>query len=97
MRGKTSYVIIDSTKSGIKFRTDVLTKANAEFMSASTKYDAHQQHIVEEIVRVAAGFVPRLLSVADLVSRLDCLTSSAVAAQAGGVHTYIRRVGNDIF
>ncbi len=62
-------------------RTPRLEELNSDFSDVTRQYEAQQGYIVEEILQIGVGFAAKFVDLADILSRLDCLVSLAVAAQ----------------
>lgn len=62
LRNKKNYTVIDSNKSGVRFRNSKLTEINEEYLEARNKYMSQQKSVVSEIIGIAGAFVIFLLS-----------------------------------
>ncbi len=80
LRQKKGVRVFDSTKAGVKFRTPPIETLNGEFEELDKSYEMHQQYIVDEILQIAEGYGVHLLNLYNILSKLDCLVSFAVAA-----------------
>ncbi|XP_066599246.1 DNA mismatch repair protein Msh2 [Prorops nasuta] len=80
LRNKKNYTIIDSNKSGVRFRNNKLNDLNNEFIIARDKYLVQQKTVVSEIIDIAAGYSTPLKSIGTVIATLDVLTAFALAA-----------------
>merc|ERR1719150_2188776 len=80
VRGNKNYSIIEANKSGIKFRNGKLEQLNETFSDLTSRYEAQQKSIVQEMVGISAGYSDPMASLAGLLSRLDVVTGLAVSA-----------------
>jgi hypothetical protein len=53
-RSKSGILIVDSSKSGMRFRNKDLESMNKEYRSLSDDYEKQQKSIVEEILQIAS-------------------------------------------
>lgn len=56
-------MIVDSAKSGIKFRTSKLNVLNSDYQSLLDGYYTQQEAVLSEILDIAATFAKTLLAV----------------------------------
>ncbi|XP_043280096.1 DNA mismatch repair protein Msh2 isoform X2 [Venturia canescens] len=89
LRNRKNYTIIDSNKSGVRFRNSKLTEINEEYLDARNKYMSQQKAVVSEIIEIAAGYSAPVKSIGSLIGNLDVLTAFAVAA-VGATKQYVR-------
>lgn len=80
LRKNNKYRILDTVKGGVRFTTEALDNLNQEFLSAQERYDEQQQSIVEEVIRVALGYLNSFTRLNNSIAELDCLLAFAVAA-----------------
>lgn len=80
LREKKEYRTIDTLKGGVRFTNDDLEDLNNEFLQAKDEYEVKQQSIVEEVVRVALGYMASFTRLNTNLAELDCLLSFAIAA-----------------
>lgn len=80
LRKNNKYRILDAVKGGVRFTTDALDHLNQEFLSAQERYDEQQQSTVEEVIRVALGYLNSFTRLNNSIAELDCLLAFAVAA-----------------
>lgn len=53
LRNKKQYTILDSNKSGVRFRSNKLSDLNDEYVNARDKYTVEQKKVVAEIIEIA--------------------------------------------
>lgn len=80
LRGNKKYKTIDTLKGGVRFTNDQLEDLNNDFLRAKDDYEETQQSIVEEVIRVAVGYLASFTRLNNNIAELDCLLSFAVAA-----------------
>ncbi|KAG7201856.1 hypothetical protein KM043_004574 [Ampulex compressa] len=80
LRNKKNYTILDSNKSGVRFRNNKLNELNDEFIAARDKYVTEQKKVVAEIIEIAAGYSNPIKSIGTIIACLDVLTAFAAAA-----------------
>ena len=80
LRKHKNLIILDSAKSGLKFRTPALERLNSEYQGHHKAYMGHQEIVMKEILEIAFGFAKLLLDLGRKVSELDCLISLASSA-----------------
>lgn len=80
LRKNNQFRILDAVKGGVRFTTEALDSLNQDFLSAQERYDEQQQSIVEEVIRVALGYLNSFQRLNQSISELDCLLAFAVAA-----------------
>ena len=80
LRKHKNLIVLDSAKSGLKFRTAALERLNSEYQTLHKSYLAHQEIVMKEILEIAWGFAKLLLDLGRKVSELDCLVSLATSA-----------------
>lgn len=80
LRKNNKYRILDVVKGGVRFTTETLSDLNEEFLRAKEEYEEQQKSIVDEVIRVALGYLKSLTRLNHLAAELDCLLSFAVAA-----------------
>lgn len=89
LRKNKNYRILDAIKGGVRFTTDKLSSLNDDFVQTRENYEEQQKSIVEEVIRVALGYLPALTTLNNIIAQLDCLISFAVAAESAPV-PYVR-------
>lgn len=80
LRKNNKYRILDAIKGGVRFTTDHLSDLNDEFLRGKEEYEEQQKSIVEEVVRVALGYLGSFTRLNHSIAQLDCLLSFAIAA-----------------
>jgi len=85
VRGNKNYTIIEANKSGIKFRNGKLEQLNETFADLSSKYEEQQKSIVAEMVSISSGYGEPMTNLGNIISRLDVVTSLAMAAVSAPV------------
>lgn len=53
LRNKKQYTILDSNKSGVRFRSNKLNELNDEYIATRDRYTVEQKKVVTEIVEIA--------------------------------------------
>ena len=53
MRNNKKYIIVDTNKSGVRFRNSALLDLNSEYMRVRDRYTEHQKAVVTEIIKIA--------------------------------------------
>lgn len=89
LRKNNKYKTIDAIKGGIRFTNDRLSDLNTDFIEAKSAYEEHQKGIVEEVVKIALGYLGPLTCLNNEIAQLDCLVSFAIAAVTAP-ESYIR-------
>ena len=87
VRGNKNYHIIESNKSGVKFRNGKMEQLSETFFEISKRYEEQQSSIVSEMVGVSSGYCDTMSHLGSIISRLDVILSFAVSAVA---HQYCR-------
>ncbi|CAK9806196.1 DNA mismatch repair protein Msh2 [Anthophora quadrimaculata] len=80
LRNKKQYTILDSNKSGVRFRSNKLNDLNDDYIAARDKYIGEQKKVVAEIVEIAAGYSSSVKAIGNILASLDVLTAFASAA-----------------
>jgi len=80
VRGNKNFTIIESNKSGIKFRNSRLEQLNDSHSDLTKKYEDQQKSIVNEMVAISSGYMDPMTHLGKIISKLDVLVSLAVAA-----------------
>ncbi|XP_050300026.1 DNA mismatch repair protein Msh2 [Anthonomus grandis grandis] len=91
LRQAKSYKIIDAVAGGVRFNTEKLIILNEEYSSLNEKYEELQKELVDEMIKVAAGYADTVKSINVILATLDVLTSFAIAATSAKV-PYVRPV-----
>jgi len=80
IRNNKSLTILESNKSGIKFRDSRLDTLAEEFASLTASYSEQQKTIVDEIVSIASGYSSPLHHLGSVISRLDVILAFSLVA-----------------
>jgi len=56
LRNKKHYIILDSNKTGVRFRNNKLNELNDDFIIARDKYLEKQKDVIAEIVGIAGSY-----------------------------------------
>jgi DNA mismatch repair protein MSH2 len=80
LRKNSNYKIIDTARGGCRFNSEKLVDLNAKYTTVKEAYEEQQKDIVEEVVKVAAGYLGPLTNLNHNLAQLDCLTSFAEVA-----------------
>lgn len=80
LRGKKKYSIFDALKGGVRFTSDILKDLNEEYAEAKEQYEQQQESIVQEIIRVALGYLGSFTRMNNIIAEIDCFLSFAIAA-----------------
>ncbi|XP_050584471.1 DNA mismatch repair protein Msh2 isoform X1 [Bombus affinis] len=80
LRNKKQYIILDSNKSGVRFRSNKLNDLNDEYIVARDKYTVEQKKVVTEIIEIAAGYSSTIKAIGNVLASLDVLTAFASVA-----------------
>lgn len=80
LRGNKKYRQIDTLKGGVRFTNESLEDLNKEFVDVKDAYEEQQQVIVDEVIRVALGYLGTFTRLNNHIAELDCLLSFAIAA-----------------
>jgi len=89
IRNNKSLIILESNKSGIKFRDATLDNLADEFSNLTKSYDEQQKTIVDEIVSIASGYSDPLHHLGSVISRLDVIVAFSLLASTSA-SPYIR-------
>lgn len=80
LRANKKYKKIDALKSGCRFTNDELENLNEDFLQSKQEYEEQQESIVEEVIKVASGYLGTFTRLNNQIAELDCLLSFAIAA-----------------
>lgn len=80
LRNKKQYIILDSNKSGVRFRSNKLNDLNDEYIGIRDKYIMEQKKVVAEIIEIAAGYSNTIKAIGNVLASIDVLTAFASAA-----------------
>ena len=96
IRGRSSYLEIQTQKNGVYFTTKRLQSFRREFDQLTNTYNRTQASLVAEVVGVAASYAPVLERLAAVIAHLDVIVSLAhvaVHAPVGYVRPAIHERG----
>ncbi|XP_074662537.1 DNA mismatch repair protein Msh2-like [Tubulanus polymorphus] len=83
IRNNKKYITIDTNKNGVRFHNTSLRQLNNDYLVAKEQYNEQQKSVVSEIVSIAAGYIEPMVSLNDIIAKLDVLVSFGhVAASA---------------
>lgn len=80
LRKNNKYHILDAIKGGVRFTSDKLTALNDDFIRSRDEYEDQQKTIVDEVIRVALGYLGSLTRLNNYIAQVDCFLSFAIAA-----------------
>lgn len=89
LRKNNKFRTLDAIKGGVRFTSDKLSDLNEDFLRARENYEEQQKTIVDEVVRVALGYLPSFSTLNSNMAQLDCLVSFAIAAATAPI-PYVR-------
>ncbi|XP_055379270.1 DNA mismatch repair protein spellchecker 1 [Condylostylus longicornis] len=89
IRKDKRYKILDCVKGGVRFTNEKLQNYDEEFKVLKEKYVDQQQAIVNEVIRVAIGYIGTLNNLNKSVAEIDCLVSFAISA-VSAPKTYVK-------
>lgn len=74
------FQTLDAVKGGVRFTSEKLADYNADFATSKASYEEQQKTIVDEVVRIAIGYVEPWTMLNNQIAQLDCYLSFAIAA-----------------
>ncbi|KAG0722365.1 DNA mismatch repair protein Msh2 [Chionoecetes opilio] len=89
LRNNRSYTIIDTNKTGVRFRNGALKDLNDQHLAAKEEYGHQQKALVDEIIAISGGYVELIQSLGQVLAILDCTYALASAATVAPV-PYVR-------
>lgn len=99
LRNNKSYNILFTKKDGIQFNNEKLQEINEDFIAVKEEYETRQNSVVEEIIRVASGYLDSLQILNNLIAELDIFVSFAqvaLSSQADYVRPILHPIGSGI-
>ncbi|CAH8873547.1 unnamed protein product [Trichobilharzia szidati] len=90
LRDVKSFEILDTQKGGVRFRNEKMTTLNEAYSEVKREYTDAQQSIVDEVVRVAAGYMDPINRLNADTALLDVIVSLAIAAISSSGMPYVR-------
>ncbi|KAK4320785.1 hypothetical protein Pmani_008361 [Petrolisthes manimaculis] len=89
IRNNRTYTVLDTNKTGVRFRNSRLTQLNEQHQSAKEEYLSQQKAIVDEIMTIAGGYIEVVQNLGEVLATLDCIYALGSAAVCAPV-PYIR-------
>ncbi|KAK3870845.1 hypothetical protein Pcinc_023957, partial [Petrolisthes cinctipes] len=89
IRNNRTYTVLDTNKTGVRFRNSRLTQLNDQHQSAREEYLSQQKAIVDEIMTIAGGYIEVIQNLGEVLATLDCIYALGSAAVSAPV-PYIR-------
>ncbi|XP_050447674.1 DNA mismatch repair protein Msh2 isoform X2 [Cataglyphis hispanica] len=89
LRNNKHYTILDSNKTGVRFRNSKLNELNDDFIVARNKYLERQKDVIAEIIGIAAGYSETMRTIGSVLACLDVLTAFASTAVSAN-KVYVR-------
>jgi DNA mismatch repair protein MSH2 len=80
LRNNKKYTIIETRKDGIKFQNSKLERLNEQFIVIKENYEQQQKAVVDEVIKIACGYLDPLQSLNNLIAELDVYVSFAQVA-----------------
>ena len=78
-------IIVDTNKSGVKFRDRALDRLNREFLAVNSEFEEQQKDVLKQVAEITCGYASIFSSVGSILSRLDVLVGFSVAAGKNNV------------
>lgn len=89
IRNNKSLFILDTKKDGIRFQNEKIQRINDSFISVKQEYEEKQNSVVQELIRVATGYLDSLQVLNQLLAELDIYVALAQVA-VSSQNEYIR-------
>ena len=80
LRQNKSLEVLQTKKDGVIFTSSILKSLSIEFRSTQKNYEEVQSSIVNEVLKVAAGYSDPMINLNHTLALLDCVSSFANAA-----------------
>ncbi|XP_053691688.1 DNA mismatch repair protein spellchecker 1 [Sabethes cyaneus] len=80
IRKNSNFQVLDAIKGGVRFSNEKLTDYNTDFSISREAYQEQQKSIVDEVIRIAIGYVEPCTILNNQIAQVDCFVSFAVAA-----------------
>ncbi|CAH8609702.1 unnamed protein product [Heterobilharzia americana] len=90
LRDFQSFEILDTQKGGVRFRNEKIASLNEDYSEVKREYTEAQRSIVDEVVRVAAGYIEPINRLNTTTALLDVVVSLAIAAISSSGMPYVR-------
>jgi DNA mismatch repair protein MSH2 len=89
LRNNKNFTVLRTNNDGIRFQNEKLEKLNAEFIEMRERYEQGQKVVVDDVIRVALGYLDDLQSLNNLIAELDIYISFALVVN-GSQMEYIK-------
>ena len=80
LRNHNSLQILQTKKDGVSFTSSALKSLSSEFKTTQKNYQEVQSGIVQEVLKVAAGYAEPMVSLNHVIAHMDCLLSFSHAS-----------------
>jgi DNA mismatch repair protein MSH2 len=80
IRNNKKYTIVNTNKDGIRIQNEKLISLNEKFVTIKANYEQEQKSVVEDVLKVASGYLDPMQTLNNLVSELDIFVSFASVA-----------------
>ncbi|OON20429.1 MutS domain V protein [Opisthorchis viverrini] len=90
LREFKSFEVLDAQKGGVRFRNSTMSQLNSSHLEMKQEYAAAQQTIVDEVIRITAGYLEPIHELNACTALLDVIVSLAVTACSATGGQYVR-------
>ncbi|KAF7233145.1 hypothetical protein EG68_09872, partial [Paragonimus skrjabini miyazakii] len=90
LREFKSFQILDAQKGGVRFRNAAMSHLNDNHLEVKREYTEAQKSIVDEVLRIATGYVDPMYELNSSSALLDVIVSLAIAAVSSPGGPYVR-------
>ncbi|TGZ72290.1 hypothetical protein CRM22_002178 [Opisthorchis felineus] len=90
LREFKSFEVLDAQKGGVRFRNSAMSQLNTSHLEMKQEYAAAQQTIVDEVLRITAGYLEPIHELNACTALLDVIVSLAVTACSATGGQYVR-------
>ncbi|GAA56654.1 DNA mismatch repair protein MSH2 [Clonorchis sinensis] len=90
LRDFKSFEVLDAQKGGVRFRNSSMSQLNTSHLEMKQEYAAAQQTIVDEVLRITAGYLEPIHELNACTALLDVIVSLAVTACSATGGQYVR-------
>ncbi|KAF6778148.1 hypothetical protein AHF37_02101 [Paragonimus kellicotti] len=90
LREFKSFQILDAQKGGVRFRNAAMSHLNDNHLEVKREYTEAQKSIVDEVLRIATGYVDPMYELNSSTALLDVIVSLAIAAVSSPGGPYVR-------